>query len=87
MENVNETHFVINLDKGCTLGFKRDTMVKYAKVIFGGNLMTMVIKKFRSQQYMIEMSMLIFTNLDSNYPICALEDNILGICYKTNPKD
>ena len=28
MENVNETHFVINLDNGCTLGFRGDSTIK-----------------------------------------------------------
>ena len=76
MENVDETHFVVNLDNGHTLGFKGDTTMKYAKVVFGRNLMTIVIRIFGGRQSMIEMSMLIFTNLDSSYHICGLEDNI-----------
>ena len=35
---------------------------------------------------MIEASMLIFTNSGSNYPIRGLEDNIPGVCYRTEPK-
>ena len=33
MENINETHFVVNLDKGRTFGFRGDTTIKYAKVV------------------------------------------------------
>ena len=44
MENVDETHFVINLDNNRTLGFRGDTTVKYAKVVFGGDSMTIVIR-------------------------------------------
>ena len=35
---------------------------------------------------MIETLMLIFTNPDSNYPICSLENNILEVYYKTGLK-
>ena len=44
MENVDETHFVVNLDNGRILGFRGDTTVKYTEVISGGDSMTMVIK-------------------------------------------
>ena len=44
MENVDEIHFVVNLDNDCTLGFRGDTIVKYAEVISGGDFMTMVIR-------------------------------------------
>ena len=33
MKNVDETHFVVNLDNGGTLGFKGDTSIKYVAVI------------------------------------------------------
>ena len=44
MENVHETHFVVNLDKSWTLGFNDDMSVKYAEVAFGGDSMTIVIR-------------------------------------------
>ena len=34
IENLNETHFVVNLDNGGTLGFMRNTTVKYVEVMF-----------------------------------------------------
>ena len=86
MENVDETHFVINLDNGCTLGFRGDTTVKYAEVVSGGESMMMVIRISRGRRSMIKAPMLIFTNSNSNYPIWGLEDNIPGVCYKTGPK-
>ena len=86
MENVDKTHFVVNLDNSHILRFRRDTTVKYAEVVSGGNSITMVIKIYGGRESMIEMPMLIFTNLASNYPICNLEDNILRICYKIGPK-
>ena len=44
MENVDEIHFVVNLDNGRTLEFRGDTIVKYAEVVSRGDSMTMVIR-------------------------------------------
>ena len=43
MENLDEMHFVVNFDNGQTLGFRRDTTVKYAEVVSSGESMTMVV--------------------------------------------
>ena len=86
MENVDETHFVVNLENGRTLGFKGNTTVKYTEVVSGGDSMTMVIRILGGRQSMIEAPMLIFTNLGSNYSIRVLEDNIPRVCFRTRPK-
>ena len=44
VENVDETHFIINMDNGRTLGFRGDDNVKYADVVSGGVGMTMVVR-------------------------------------------
>ena len=44
IENVDETHFVVNLDNSRTLGFRGNTTVKYTKVVSGGDSMSMVIR-------------------------------------------
>lgn len=44
MESADETHFLINMDKGRTLGFHGDERVKYADVTSGGEGMTMMIR-------------------------------------------
>jgi hypothetical protein len=44
IKNIDETHFVISMDNDRTLGFRRDTTVKYADVVSGGDNMTMVIR-------------------------------------------
>ena len=80
------THFVVNLVNSHTLGFRGDTMVKYAEVVSSGNLMTMVIKISGGRRSMIKTPMLIFTNPSSNYPIRGLEDNIPRVCYWRGPK-
>ena len=43
VENVDETHFIVNMDNGRTLGFRGDDAVKYADVVSGGLGMTMVV--------------------------------------------
>ena len=42
MENIDETHFVVNLDNGHTLGFREDTTIKYVEVVSDGASMIMV---------------------------------------------
>ena len=69
MENIDETHFVINMDNGRTLGFWDDTSTKYAKVVSSGNSMTLVVRISGGRRSMIEAPMLMFTNLNSSYPI------------------
>jgi hypothetical protein len=80
MENLDQTHLTINMDNGRTLGFRGDTVVKYANVITG------VIRISGGRRSMVEASMLIFTNGNNNYPIRGLEDTIPRICYRTGSK-
>lgn len=86
IENIDETHFSINMDNGRTLGFRGDTSVTYADVVAGGEAMTMVIRISGGRRAIIEAPMLIFTNSNSNYPIRGLEDSIPGVSYRTGPK-
>ena len=86
MENIDETHFVVNMNNKITLGFRGDITVSNAEVVSGGDSMTMVIRISRGRRSMIEAPMLIFTNSNRNYPICGLYDNIPGVCYRTGPK-
>jgi hypothetical protein len=86
IENIDETHFVVNMDNGRTLGFRRDTIVKYDDVVFGGDSMTMEVRISEGCRSLIEAPMLIFTNGNSTYPIRGLDDNIPGVSYRTKPK-
>ena len=72
---------------GCILGFRGDMVVKYADVVVGGDVMTMVIRISEGHKSMVEVSMMIFINGNNNYPIKNLEDTISEIYYRTNPKD
>jgi hypothetical protein len=44
VENIDETHYVIDFDTGKTLGFVGETSIKYADVVSGGEGMTMVVR-------------------------------------------
>ena len=86
MENIDETHFVVNMDNGRTLGFRGDDAVKYAEVVSSGDSMTMVVRISGGRRAIIESPMLIFTNANGSYPIRAIPDNIPGVSYRTGPK-
>jgi hypothetical protein len=86
IENIDEIHFVVNVDNGRTLGFREDTTVKYVDVVSGGDSMTMVVRISGGRRYLIEAPMLIFTNGNGTYTIRGLDDNIPGVSYKTGPK-
>jgi len=86
VENIDETHFVVNIDNGQILGFRGDTSVKYVKVVLKVDSMTMVVRISEGRQAMIKAPMLIFTNADSNYPIRGLIDDIPEMTYRTGLK-
>ena len=86
MENLDETHFMVNMDNGKALGFRGDTSVKYADVVAGGEAMTMVVRISGGRESSLEAHMIIFTNANSNYPIRGLEDSIPRVFYHTGPK-
>ena len=86
MENIDETHFVVNMNNGRTLAFRGDITMSYVEVVSGGNSMSIVIRISGGRRSMIEVSMLIFTNSNGNYLIRGLDENILGVCYRTGPK-
>ena len=86
IDNMDETHFTINMDNGRTLGFRGDVSVKYADVVAGGEAITMVVRISGGRRAIIEPPMLIFSNENRNYPIRGLDDNIPGVSYRTGPK-
>ena len=44
IENIDKTHFVVNMDNDRTLGFWGDTSIKYIEMVLSGNSMTMVVQ-------------------------------------------
>ena len=62
IENVDETHFIINMNNGKTLGFRRDDIVKYVDVVSGGVGITMLVRLSEGQNGRIHDPFLIFQN-------------------------
>ena len=87
IENMDETHFVINVDNGRTLGVRGDDDVKYADVVSGGEGMTMMVCISGGPSALIQAPMMIFTNKSRSYPIMQqVPDNIPGVSYRSGPK-
>lgn len=62
IENVDETHFVFNMDNAKTLGFKGEDDVRYADFIPSGALMTMMVLLTGGKNTAIQTPMIVFTN-------------------------
>ncbi|KAL3685112.1 hypothetical protein R1sor_003134 [Riccia sorocarpa] len=86
LENTDETHFMINMDNGKTLGSRGDNDVKYDDVVSGGQGMTMVVKVTGGVHARIGTPFMIFANQDCNYPIGNVPDNVPGVAYRTTKK-
>jgi len=86
VENVDETHFVINMDNGKTLGFRGDDNVKYADVVSAGVGMTMVVRLTGGPHATICPPFMIFQNDNCSYPIRGVPDDVPGVSYRTAKK-
>lgn len=75
VENLDETHFMLNMDNSRTLGFVGDENVKYADVSSGGEGMAMVVRLTGGRDAQIEPPFLIFENQNKSYLIRAVPDN------------
>ena len=86
IEDIDETHFVINFDTGRTLGFVAETPIKYAEVVSGGEGMTMVVRLSGGPSARVRPPMMIFTNASASHQIQGVPANIGCVCYRTGPK-
>ena len=86
IENMDETHFIINMDNGKTLGFKGDNTIKYSDVVSGGTGMTMVVRIVGGKNATITAPFMIFKNENSSYPIKGVSINTHGVSYRSSPK-
>lgn len=60
ISNVDETHFVINVDNGRTLGFYDMEEMKHAEVVSGGEWFTMVVRLSGEREARIEFPFTVF---------------------------
>jgi hypothetical protein len=86
VENAVETHFVINMDNGKTVGFHGDNDAKYADVISGGMGMTMLVRLTGGPGAIICAPFMIFQNASGSYPIRGVPDNVPGVSYSASEK-
>jgi len=86
MENEDETHFVFNMDNGKTLGLCGTTQVKYTDVVSGGENFTMMLRLSGGSRARFQLPFIIFKNGSRSYPIRCVQDNVPGVCYRSQPK-
>ncbi|RLN69414.1 hypothetical protein BBJ28_00022260 [Nothophytophthora sp. Chile5] len=86
IENIDETHFIIDFDNGKTLDFSGVKQIKYADVVSGGEGMTMVVRISGGPAARIMPPMMIFTNMSRSYPIRGVPDDVVGVTYRSGPK-
>ena len=86
MKNLDETHFVVNLDNCKTLRVCGDTIVQYADVVLEGESMTVVVRISGGRRSTIKAPMIIFTNENRSYSIRVLIDNVFDVTHRSGPK-
>jgi DDE superfamily endonuclease len=86
LRNADETHSVINMDNGRTLGFRGEEFIKYADIVYGGESMTMMVNLSGGPASRILPPMMIFQNANCSYPSKGVPDNIPGVSYRTGKK-
>ena len=86
VDNVDETHFVFNMDNHKTLSFRGSNNVNYADLVGGCDGFTMVLRLRGGIDPKLVEPILIFKNRDRNYPMVNLPDNIHGVSYRTQPR-
>lgn len=86
MLNMDETHFVINMNDSTTLEKKVSTTVKYHDVVSGSEGMTVVAMLRGGVNARLEVPMLIFQNDKRGYPIRGLIGNVPGVTYPSGPR-
>lgn len=62
IENIDETHFLVDMHTGKTLGFCGDEKIKYADVVSGGEGMTMIVRISGGKNAEICAPFMIFQN-------------------------
>jgi hypothetical protein len=66
-ENVDEIHYIVNMDDGMTLGFVGDDQIKYADVVSGGEGMPMIVRLTGGPCAFIQSPIMIFQRKNRSY--------------------
>ena len=87
VENMDETHAIVNVVTSRMLEFCGDENVKYADVVSGGeNDMFLMVRKTDVVFSRTCSSMMIFQNHYHTYPMRGVPDNVVGVNYRSDPK-
>lgn len=82
VESDDETHFLLNMNKGKTLAFIREKEVKYADGVSRGEPFTIMVRPTGGIKVMTCPPVLIFKNHNRSRSIIAVNGNIQGVCYR-----
>lgn len=85
-ENVDEIHFVHNMDNGRTLGFRGDEKIKYSYVVSGGQGMIIIVRLNGGPDARIEVPFMIFQKENCSDCIRGVQVNVPGVCYRLSKK-
>jgi hypothetical protein len=82
----DETHFVINMDNGRTLGLSEDKSVRYQDAVSGGQDMTMMVRISGGKGAAVRLPLLVIQNGRRSYPMKGGPGDVPGVPYRTQPK-
>ena len=86
MENIDGTHFIVNMNNRKTLWFRKNIRIFYTKIMSRGYSMKIIIRIFGGRRSIIKAWILILINPNSNYHIHDLDDNTPNIYYRNGSK-
>lgn len=84
--NIDKINFIINYDKGRILELRRNHIMKYIVILFGGESMTKIVRIIDRRRSAIEDLLLISTKLKRKYCVKGVSYNTPCIYYHTRPK-
>lgn len=84
--NADKPHLCINFYNHKKLAFIVDTHVKYTNAVSGDEGMTMMLTICGGCKAFLESLIIIFKNINSNHPTSGLLDDVMGLCYRIDPK-
>lgn len=86
VENIDETHFLINMDNMRTLGFSGYKDRRFIDVISGREGMNMMVQIPGGPSATISPPFMVFQSNTRSYPLRNCQFNIPGVIYRMSPK-
>lgn len=83
--NMDESHFIFDMDDRRTLAVRGSTSVNYVDVVSGTEGMSMVLLLSGGPNAKLYAPFMIFKNALGSYPITGVPDDVEGVSYRTNP--